>query len=235
MPAGANKPLTPAQALYGHHPSMGMHRPNPIPMRKPNAGTMPGPPSNRQRYTVVNFSIFHTVFYCYPFFYRLPDNIAQVYPPTSRPSAHHHRMAGGVVPPRSGSMEPPGGLPQPSRIDHTFREPTHSAMVPPSATSNRLKEQRRGLPNLNIPPKTNEQDINNIFKEMINPLNPAGSGNDANTVMPPPLSAIYTPKVAKHEGNMLPSKRIYSFGQVPVSVSPPPSPIKPITHSPEVS
>ena len=71
MPAGANKPLTPAQALYGHHPSMGMHRPNSIPMRKPNAGTMPGPPSNRQRYIIVNFWIFHTVFYCYLLFLQI--------------------------------------------------------------------------------------------------------------------------------------------------------------------
>ena len=61
-----------------------------------------------------------------------------------------------------------------------------------------------------------DQDIDKIFSEML---------------MPPPVSAIFTPKVTKHEGNVARSAPKYF---PTVHVSPPPSPIKPLKASPEV-
>ena len=81
----------------------------------------------------------------------------------------------------------------------------------------RLKHAGRHLDKLNFDKANSaDQDIDKIFSEML---------------MPPPVSAIYTPKVTKHEGNVARSAPKYF---PTVHVSPPPSPIKPLKASPEV-
>ena len=65
---------------------------------------------------------------------------------------------------------------------------------------------------LNLEKANSDQDIDKIFSEML---------------MPPPVSAIFTPNISKHEGNIAKHPPKY-FPTVSVSVSPPPSPIGPI-------
>ena len=80
--------------------------------------------------------------------------------------------------------------------------------------------QRAGRPNLdklNLEKAKSDQDIDKIFSEML---------------MPPPVSAIFTPIVTKHEGNI--AKHPPKYFPILPSVSPPPSPIKPLKASPEV-
>ena len=81
----------------------------------------------------------------------------------------------------------------------------------------RLRHAGRHLDKLNFDKANSaDQDIDKIFSEML---------------MPPPVSAIFTPKVTKHEGNVARSAPKYF---PTVHVSPPPSPIKPLKASPEV-
>ena len=86
------------------------------------------------------------------------------------------------------------------------------------ANQQRLKNAGRHLDKLNFEKAAiSDQDIDKIFSSVI---------------MPPPVSAIFTPKPKGHEGNLPKSAPKYSFPTV--HVSPPPSPIKPLKASPEV-
>ena len=104
-------------------------------------------------------------------------------------------------------------------------------MGPPNSFSSRtesqrLKEASRNLTKLNLP--KSDQDINKMMMEMINPLGGAagGPGGSSEAMMPPPLTAITTPRGLKHEG-------IKTVPKYLPTVSPPPSPIKPLKASPE--
>lgn len=153
---------------------------------------------------------------------RLPENINQIYPPRpQQPSGHHNHHQ--PLPRRPTSMGPPM-----SNKDS-------------AAASARLKDVSKTLPRLNLDNMTSNssnislEDIDSpslqkIFSEMKNPL--MGSNLISETsMMPPPLSAIITPRVTNHEGNNARSVPKYF---VTPTVSPPPSPIKPMKASPMV-
>ena len=167
----------------------------------------------------------------------LPKNPATAF--YKRPS-HHHPQHMPRQPPR---LHPSMTSSDPNPVAMPFAVPPRQASsqkVPSLVASTGLpmgpppsgirRESSKNLSKLNLSnvltpenhKKTVEQqDINKIFSEMINPL-----GEDA--MMPPPLSAIITPKVSQHEGNT--ARLIPKYFPV---VSPPPSPIKPMKDSPE--
>lgn len=105
-------------------------------------------------------------------------------------------------PPSSRSSLPPPSMPPPPS-QHNRARPPPPLMGPPtmsmnsvrSSESSRMKDASRNLSKLNLEKVNSDQDIDKIFSEMINP---SGAGG---TAMPPPLSAIITPRVSKHEGN----------------------------------
>ena len=107
-----------------------------------------------------------------------------------------------------GSMGPPtGGFAQPRNI---HREASKNLKL-------NLEKTKQ------TEPLNPTQDINKIFSEMINPL-----GEEV-AMMPPPLSAIITPKVSQHEGNN--ARLIPKYFPVPM-----PAPaVSPLKDSPEVS
>lgn len=128
-------------------------------------------------------------------------------------SAHHHMQHKRPYPhpvssgsrhlPSAARSLPPPSMPPPSQHSRAAR-PTPPLMGPPtmslnpvrsSESSTRMKEASRNLSKLNLEKVNSDQDIDKIFSEMINP---SGAGGSA---MPPPLSAIITPRVSKHEGN----------------------------------
>ena len=165
----------------------------------------------------------------------LPKNPATAF--YKRPS-HHHPQHMPRQPPRlhpsMAASDPVVAMPfaVPPRQTSSQKVPQQAStglpMGPPPSGIRR--ESSKNLSKLNLSNLTasdnhkktvEQQDINKIFSEMINPL-----GEDA--MMPPPLSAIITPKVSQHEGNT--ARLIPKYFPV---VSPPPSPIKPMKDSPE--
>ena len=151
-------------------------------------------------------------------FYKRPHHHPQPIPRGQPPRLH---PAAAVDPPVAMPFAPP--RPAPSK-----QAAPGLSMGPPSGIR---REGTKNLSKLNLSNLTaadhkkvvENQDINKIFSEMINPL-----GEEA--MMPPPLSAIITPKVSHHEGNN--ARLIPKYFP---AVSPPPSPIKPLKDSPEVS
>jgi hypothetical protein len=87
------------------------------------------------------------------------------------------------------------------------------------ANNNRLKDASRALPKLNAfhsSDAASEPELQAILREMRAPL--ADTGMDLAgvvDVLPPPLSAIITPRVTEHEGNNSVSVPRY-FGTTPV-------------------
>ena len=150
-------------------------------------------------------------------FYKRPHHHPQPIPRGQPPRLH---PAAAVDPPVAMPFAPP--RPAPSK-----QAAPGLSMGPPSGIR---REGSKNLSKLNLSNLTaadhkkvvENQDINKIFSEMINPL-----GEEA--MMPPPLSAIITPKVSHHEGNN--ARLIPKYFP---AVSPPPSPIKPLKDSPEV-
>merc|ERR1712223_1543400 len=137
-------------------------------------------------------------------------------------------------------MGPPTGPAGPFPTNHTSRDPAAATAASAAAAAaaahaaatashvnaaannpSRLQKIGNALPILNLPDhKTNEPDMQKIFSDMI----------EESSIMHPPLPAIITPRITKHEGNRI-VKTAYVNPFTP-AVSPPPSPIKPI-KSPE--
>ena len=122
----------------------------------------------------------------YPPGRRMPPNINETFLPTSRSQPHR------------GPLRPPMGPPTaagPFPNNHTSRDPAAVAAaaaaaaaasnVNAAAQSSRLQKIGNALPILNLPDhKTNEPDMQKIFSDMI----------VESSIMPPPLSAIITPR-----------------------------------------
>ena len=102
---------------------------------------------------------------------------------------------------RPGPMGPPTGPAGPFPTNHTSRDPAaaanaaaaaaaaaHAAAHVAAANPSRLQKIGNALPILNLPDhKTNEPDMQKIFSDMI----------VESSIMPPPLSAIITPRYVK--------------------------------------
>ncbi len=121
---------------------------------------------------------------------------------------------------------------------------SHQEAAAAAAANSRLRETSKGLPRLNLEAKASASEdnggtnigIQDMIREMKNPLSKDGGvftglidGPDAlGSSMPPPLSAIITPRVSNHEGNSHPVPKYFP---TPL-VSSPPAPITPMKSPP---
>ena len=140
------------------------------------------------------------------------------------PGQFHQRQARPSRPPvPSWKMAPPPAVAAPPAMP-TAPPPAKSSPILESALSSSQKAAasriKPKLPKLKIDQPLNG-NVHDIIREMENPLANGGFGS-----MPPPLTAIETPRVGNHEGNNAKSVPRYFSGLPNVPLSPPKPPIQ---------
>lgn len=153
----------------------------------------------------------------------------QPHPGHPRASDNHPTYPKG---PNSLSMPPPSSMH--GQVNHSSAGAMMAPQALPASTSQRLKQVSQSLPKLDLLERQHSIDddkLNDMLREMKNPLLQQTSEFKDDAMMPPPLTAIITPRVTNHEGNN--SRIVPKYFAAPTTS--PPSPVKPLPPSPNIN